>query len=607
MPFITVENKNKKSPAPTDLFSLIEQQKPVVSRTSEELSKLSADDLASWGVEHGAEMEYRAELARRIAATFNNADTILMFDNITPAGLDGLTGGDVSDFDRSLLCALWFSTGFAKGGKVLVYAPPNPVEIKSYLKLKKLVEQRLKKQVPIEILYETEKGELLDILELFVKNEAEYTAVCERFAQRPSDQIIPSFRFHLDLIQRHLDIITRNSQCTFVYPYQMLKEYKEELKPYSNKLILPDVPSDDKANHHFLLKSHKFPELLITVGIASDGTTIDDYKTYVTASKTERRKKTPENVKIFAQSIVRAVEHIQNDLHLDTFAIYDASGCGGGTNMSPDSYALLYDRTKSESERVEFLEKHINDSLREPLLPTFGVVEEMEAAEKWPGVPADYGVCGFALNGKFYPTSVNIERTTHGQYGGMWMAAKPDDIDDTVELWQRIFDSFDRMVKIEAEPLSYKNGTYSTDLFVTSDNQLKLRDWNLRRGGHSAPESLIIFGMPNYEMKMTFYLKDFGEHNFHFNAVELFHLYTRVGEILVNEHCMILINTGLGYCGKLDSKGNDFLKFHVLAHPSSFIDTAANGGEGKPIPERDHPARVTELVRAAVAKVLLSN
>ncbi|CAF4297217.1 unnamed protein product, partial [Adineta steineri] len=80
-----------KSPVPTNLFSLIEQQKPVIARTSEELSKLSADDLASWGVEHGAEMEYRAELARRISATFNNADTILMFDNITPAGLNGLT------------------------------------------------------------------------------------------------------------------------------------------------------------------------------------------------------------------------------------------------------------------------------------------------------------------------------------------------------------------------------------------------------------------------------------------------------------------------------------------------------------------------------------
>ena len=158
MPFITVENKNTGSPTPTDLFSLIEKQQRVIGRTSEELSKLSADDLASWGVEHCAELEYRAELARRIAQTFDNADTILLFDNIPPSGLDGLTGEDVSDFDRSLLSALWFSTGFSNGGIALVYAPPNPVEMRSYLKLKKIVEQRLQKHVPIQVLYETEKG-----------------------------------------------------------------------------------------------------------------------------------------------------------------------------------------------------------------------------------------------------------------------------------------------------------------------------------------------------------------------------------------------------------------------------------------------------------------
>jgi hypothetical protein len=140
-----MENKKSNGSTPTNLFSLLENQQPVVGRTSEELSKLSADDLATWGVEHGVELEYRAELARRIAQTFDNADTILMFDNIPPAGLDGLTGGDVSDFDRSLLSALWFSTGSPNGGKVLVYAPPNPVEMKSYLKLKKIAEQRLKK------------------------------------------------------------------------------------------------------------------------------------------------------------------------------------------------------------------------------------------------------------------------------------------------------------------------------------------------------------------------------------------------------------------------------------------------------------------------------
>ncbi|CAF1496242.1 unnamed protein product [Didymodactylos carnosus] len=386
----------------------------------------------------------------------------------------------------------------------------------------------------------------------------------------------------------------------------MTKELKEELgEPYANKLTLPDVPSDDKADHHFLLQSHDFSDLLFTLGVSPNGTIIEDYPTYLNARRdgtAERRKKTPENVRSFAQGIVRAIERFQNDFHLSAFAKYDSSGCGGGTNMSPDSHAVLYDKTKEESERVDYLTKYINDGWGHEELPPFGVVEESEEAEKWSGVPADYGICGFVLNGKFFPTSVNVERTTHGRYGGMWMAAKPADIDDSLELWQRTFDSFDRMVSIEAEPLSYKNGTYSADLFVTAANELKVRDWNLRRGGHSAPESLIIFGMPNYEMKMTLYLKDLGS-SFQFTDVQLFQVYTRICELLVNEYSMYVINTGLGYCGKLDSKGNDFLKFHVLVHPKSFI----NAADGKPLPQRKHPDKATELVRAAASKILLNN
>ncbi len=266
-------------------------------------------------------------------------------------------------------------------------------------------------------------GELVDILDLFVEDQTKYTEICERFAQRPSSQIIPTFCFHLDLIKRHFDALTQDSKRTFVYPYQMTKELKEELgEPYANKFTLPDVPSDDKADHHFLLQSHDFPDLLVTLGVSPNGTIIDDYPTYLNARRectAERRKKTPENVRSFAQGIVRAIERVQNDFHLNAFAKYDSAGCGGGTNMSPDSYAVLYDKTKEESERVDYLTKHINDGWGHEELPPFGVVEESEEAEKWPGVPADYGICGFTLNGKFFPTSVNVERTTHGQYGGM--------------------------------------------------------------------------------------------------------------------------------------------------------------------------------------------
>ena len=75
--------------------------------------------------------------------------------------------------------------------------------------------------------------------------------------------------------------------------------------------------------------------------------------------------------------------------------------------------------------------------------------------------------------------------------------------------WQRMFHLYSLMVKCESLELGYANGIYAGDLFVTKDGCLKQRDWNIRRGGRSSPESLIIFGMPNYETKVILPLEDF--------------------------------------------------------------------------------------------------
>ncbi|CAF3955908.1 unnamed protein product [Rotaria sp. Silwood1] len=124
------------------------------------LDSFSAETLAAWGLEHAAELEYRVELARRIAQTFGNADTVLIFDDIDLVlpELERLKSKGIRGCDRSLLPALWFSAGFRRGGKVIVYAPPNPVEMKNYVELKMVLEQRLGRVVPIQILYETEEG-----------------------------------------------------------------------------------------------------------------------------------------------------------------------------------------------------------------------------------------------------------------------------------------------------------------------------------------------------------------------------------------------------------------------------------------------------------------
>jgi len=40
------------------------------------------DAFAAWGADHPADLSYRVELARRIAAAFNNADQIILFDDV---------------------------------------------------------------------------------------------------------------------------------------------------------------------------------------------------------------------------------------------------------------------------------------------------------------------------------------------------------------------------------------------------------------------------------------------------------------------------------------------------------------------------------------------
>ena len=92
----------------------------------------------------------------------------------------------------------------------------------------------------------------------------------------------------------------------------MTKEYKEERE---NKVSLSDLPTEDKAQHHFVLQSHGFRDLLVTLGISFNGTIVHDYSIYMKAIQEKRQMRTFENVETYATSIVRAIER----LHLDVF------------------------------------------------------------------------------------------------------------------------------------------------------------------------------------------------------------------------------------------------------------------------------------------------
>jgi hypothetical protein len=167
--------------------------------------------------------------------------------------------------------------------------------------------------------------------------------------------------------------------------------------------------------------------------------------------------------------------------------------------------------------------------------------------------------------------------------------------------WQRMFQTYSLMVAFEASEFGYRNGIYAGDLFVTKDGRHKQRDWNIRRGGRSSPESLVIFGMPNYETKVTIALSDF-DFNGKMNKIELFHLYTQICAHLSNDYGMYIFSSGLGYCCK-DDEENDYLKFNILIHPKWLFNIDSNGQKQK-LPRSEHRNKVTEIIREITIKVL---
>lgn len=258
----------------------LQQQSSAPSSREIHLPGLCPDALAAWGVEHPADLSYRVELARRIASTFNDSDQIIILDDVAlvvPESERAVFLG-MRGCDRSLLPALWLSTGFRLGGRVIVYSPPNSVELGNYLKLKKTIGERLQRAIQIEILYEDSNGQLLKLIEIFEKNPEQYTNICETFAQRSPNDFHPDY--HIQMLKRHMEEIIGNINRSFVFPYEMTEFHQQELQSYSDRLILPDIPTNDKAKHNFFLRSQAFTALPKLLAASPDGSIIDHYEQY---------------------------------------------------------------------------------------------------------------------------------------------------------------------------------------------------------------------------------------------------------------------------------------------------------------------------------------
>ena len=334
--------------------------------------------------------------------------------------------------------------------------------------------------------------------------------------------------------------------------------------------------------------------------VCTDGTVVDNYDSFIDAmaqlppAKTEH---SPENVARFSRSIVDAINRLHFDGgHKKVFLKLDATGAGGWSCVSPCENPLLYDWKQEIDVRVAYLIDYIDKNVLDNALPSHAVVEEFVETQMRPGdVSADYTVCGFVLDGMFYPTSISLCGTdAHGQYTEQWTAPDARLMHDEPSDWEEMFDLYARMVSIEAEPFSYKNGIYAGDLFITRRHGYKQRDWNIRRGGRSAPESLTMLGEPNYEVKATVTVER------QLSVEQLFDVYTRVCDRLTRApYEMHPFSTTYGYFGQ--TRTPNFLRFDILVDPRRLVDE-----HGAPLLRKEHKEKVNEIVGRIVEEELLA-
>ncbi|CAF3764191.1 unnamed protein product [Rotaria magnacalcarata] len=517
---------------------------------------------------------------RHLSTLSNNElaawEQLIIFDGITIQILESEPGSfaNFRGFDRSLLPALWLSTGFRLGSRILVYAPPNSVELHAYLKLKYLIEQHLQRIIRIEILYEHLNGNLIELIQLFEDKPEQYKTLCEEIAQQTPKDLYP--KYHIDMLKRNMEVITKDVQQSFVFPYDMTELHRRELQKYSDRLSLPDISNNDKAQHHFFLKSKGFTDLPRLIAVSVDDSLIDTYEEYTNVIKRRNIYQTinsPRNIEIFAQAIIEAINQLKHRFNLPAFVKLDSSGAGGWSSMSPSVHPTIYDFEKDQQERLVYLQQYIRATITDELLPQMAVVEELIEPEKRPGdIDADYTVCGFVLSGTFFPTSINLCGTENGAY---WISSLPIGMHDSLASWSKMFRIYSQMVDLEATEFGYRNGIYAGDLFITKDAQLKQRDWNIRRGGRSSPETLIIFGMPNYETKVTLHMSDLGLDG-KMNNLELFQTYTHICAQLSKDYGIYTFSSPFGYYGKSSDHG-DTLKFQLLIHPKFLVQLDENG------------------------------
>jgi hypothetical protein len=120
---------------------------------------------------------------------------------------------------------------------------------------------------------------------------------------------------------------------------------------------------------------------------------------------------------VFARAVIEAIDQLHQKYNLAAFVKLDASGAAGWSCMSHSEHAVIYDCEQEQEKRITYLREYIESRVIGERLPTLAVIEEFIEPQKRSGdIDADYTVCGFVVDGKLFPTSINLCGTENGCY-----------------------------------------------------------------------------------------------------------------------------------------------------------------------------------------------
>jgi hypothetical protein len=158
------------------------------------------------------------------------------------------------------------------------------------------------------------------------------------------------------------------------------------------------------------------------------------------------------------------------------------------------------------------------------------------------------------------------------------------------------------MSESESQILHYTNGIYAGDLFISNiHREHKQRDWNIRRGGRSTPETLIMIDEyeVNYECKVILNINTILSST-QLTDEQIFHLYTNICDELANgPYRMYAFSTGYVYFGRYNN--DDSLKFNFILNSRLLLDS-----QNKILPKSQHRDKIYEIVKQVALNQILT-